>query len=190
MSHDDDNQIDQQLIHQIAQQRDRVAMERLYLRYRPRLGGFLRRLTDDDGLIEEVYNDVMFKVWEKAHQYGSRSKVSSWIFSIGYRQCLRIVKKQANRSGILNMLLPTSPNQSTDLGTTIEERDLIHRALARLPAKHRIVVELCYFEGRSTKEIGEIVNCPSNTVKTRLHHARKKIREFVESAEKPPVAQT
>lgn len=178
------DQVDRELIERIASSRDHTAMEALYVRYRPRLGGFLRRLTRDDGLIEEAYNDAMLKVWNKAHQYQGQSKVSSWIFSIAYRGCLRVVKKQKFRQGILDVLgqshLPhdTAGESSHDEAT--ERTDLICQALETLSANHRLVIELCYFGGYSTEEVSQIVKCPVNTVKTRLHHARKKIRCFIE----------
>ncbi len=178
---------DRALIERISSSRDHTAMETLYVQYRPRLGSFLRRLTYDDNLIEEAYNDVMLKVWNKAHQYQGQSKVSSWIFSIAYRTCLRMVKKQKFRQGILDVLGQNStPNDAPDnmlLDETTEQADLIGQALETLSAKHRLVIELCYFGGYSTEEVSQIANCPTNTVKTRLHHARKKIRTFVEETE-------
>ena len=61
-----------------------------------------------------------------------------------------------------------------------EDESLITQALERLSAQHRSIIELAYYCGHSTQEIAEIAGCPVNTVKTRLFHARKKIREFVE----------
>ena len=174
------DQKDRILIERISSARDHTAMETLYVQYRPRLSGFLRRLTYDNSLIEEVYNDVMLKVWHKAHQYQGKSKVSSWIFSIAYRACLRMVKKQKLRENVLDVLGQSDQPSSISLYESAEQTDLVGAALATLSAKHRLVIELCYFNGYSTEEVGQIVQCPTNTVKTRLHHARKKIRAFVE----------
>lgn len=55
-------------------------------------------------------------------------------------------------------------------------------AVRALSSKQRMVIELCYFEGYSLQEISEIVKCPVNTVKTRLHHARNRIRELIDEA--------
>ncbi len=175
------DQKDRELIERISSARDHTAMEALYVQYRPRLGGFLRRLTYDNSLIEEAYNDVMLKVWNKAHQYQGQSKVSSWIFSIAYRTCLRMVQKQNLRQNVLDVLGQSDIASSVSLHDATEQADLIDSALATLSAKHRLVIELSYFSGYSTEEVGQIVQCPTNTVKTRLHHARKKIRAFVEA---------
>lgn len=175
---------DQELIRAIAEDRSKVAMEQLYVRYRTKVAGFLRRLTQDQSLIEEVYNDVMWKVWEKADQFKGESKVSSWIFTIAYRDCLRLIRKQRMK----HMLYDTFGNYEeqeefdSHIGylPDIENHELIQKALATLPAKQRIAVELCYHQGYSTEEIGHIADCPTNTVKTRLFHARQKLRAYIE----------
>lgn len=174
---------DRELMERLAGCRDHAAMEQLYLRYRPRLLGFLRRLTDDQDVREEAYNDIMVKVWEKAHQYQGRSKVSSWIFSIAYRTCLRMVKKQQRRDKVIQLVGQDLPEiaQAEEDGQFDDKQ--IQAAVRGLPAKQRIVVELCYFEGYSLEEIGRIVKCPQSTVKTRLHYARKKIQQMLEIAD-------
>ncbi|MEO0367020.1 MAG: RNA polymerase sigma factor [Pseudomonadota bacterium] len=179
-SRENEDLINQALLRRVSEERDSHALQTLYERFAPRVIGFLRRLTNDSGLIEEVYNDVMMTVWEKAHQYRSESKASSWVFSIAYRRCLRLVKKQNFRSGVLRML-GQETNEPTSRGNAeVDESDLIEAALQRLSAPHRLVVELTYFRDFSTQEVADIVDCPANTVKTRLFHARKQIRTFVE----------
>ncbi len=178
--HNDDDQRDRRLLKRIAEQQDREALQQLYGSYAPRITGFLRRMTRDDGLIEEAYNDVMMTVWRKAHQYKGQSKVSSWIFSIAYRICLRMVKKQKFRAGVLDMLGREPSFATHETAGPVERDDLIAAALDRLNAAHRLVVELSYFRDFSTQEIAQIVGCPVNTVKTRLFHARQKIRSFVD----------
>jgi len=184
--------MDRATLQRIAADRDIVAMEQLYNEYRPRLTSFLRRLSRDDGLIEEAYNEVMIKVWEKAHQYQGRSKVSSWVFSIGHRTCLRMVVKQQKREQVVELAgddLPEVADGSSGFESPLDAGDAafdaaqMNAAIRKLPAKQRMVIELCYFEGYSTEEIGRIVDCPTNTVKTRLHHARKKIQSFLEKTD-------
>ncbi|MBL1293602.1 MAG: RNA polymerase sigma factor [Thiotrichales bacterium] len=180
------DQKDRALIERISLERDHTAMETLYVLYRPRLGSFLRRLTHDNTLIEEAYNDVMMKVWNKGHQYQGQSKVSSWVFSIAYRTCLRMVKKQKTRNGLFDIFgekeVVEDIASDERIDESLERTDLIEQALQTLSPKHRLVIELCYFSGYSTEEVGKIVQCPTNTVKTRLHHARKKVRSFVEES--------
>ncbi|MEO0574527.1 MAG: sigma-70 family RNA polymerase sigma factor [Pseudomonadota bacterium] len=187
-SHDDSddlakNRIDCILLQQIAEHQDRRAMQTLYDAYLPRIFGFLRRMTTDDGLIEEAYNDIMLTVWNKAGQFRGQSKASSWIFSIAYRVCLRMVKKQKFRTGVLEMLGRESADTPYETANPVDQDDLISAALKRLNATHRLVIELSYFRDFSIEEIADIIGCPPNTVKTRLFHARKHIRAFVDRQE-------
>lgn len=179
---------DIKLITRIAVARDSGAMEVLYIRYRPRLVGFLHRLTHDNDLIEESYNDVMVRVWEKAHQYQGHSKVSSWIFSIAYRTCLRLVKKQKRRDTFFELVGQDLPEAEVVHEESSIDDELLNKQIKKLPAKQRLVIELCYFEGYSMDEIGKIVDVPVNTVKTRLHHARKKIRIALEREQTESIA--
>lgn len=61
----------------------------------------------------------------------------------------------------------------------LAERDLMYRAIQLLPPKQRAVVELTYYFGHSYDEIAEIVACPTNTVKTRMFHARAKLKTLL-----------
>ena len=55
-------------------------------------------------------------------------------------------------------------------------------ALGRLSTDHRDVIELTFFQGLSYAEIADVVGCPENTVKTRMFHARKQLKGFLEAA--------
>lgn len=179
---DERDAVDRALMARISDDRDMAAMESLYVRFKPRLSSFLRRLTTDESLLEEAYNDVMVTVWNKSHQYEARSKVSSWIFSIAYRACLRMVKKQSKRDATVELVGDEYPELAApDTQAELDASAELMAAVRNLSPKHRLVVELCYFEGHSLAEIGEIVRAPANTVKTRLHHARKQLRAMLES---------
>ena len=65
---------------------DLRAFECLYRDYHPRLSRFLQRLTRSPTLVEELINDTMLVVWQKAASYNHESKVSTWIFAIAYRK--------------------------------------------------------------------------------------------------------
>ena len=66
-----------------------------------------------------------------------------------------------------------------DLLLAQEKRATIARALGSLSREHRAVLELCYFDGCSCAEIAGIVGCPVNTVKTRMFHARRRLRALM-----------
>jgi RNA polymerase sigma-70 factor (ECF subfamily) len=61
----------------------------------------------------------------------------------------------------------------------VERTALLDRALAALSVDHRAVIQLTYYEGRSCKEVAAIMDCPVDTVKTRMFHARRRLRMLI-----------
>lgn len=173
--------IDRTLLEQIRDDRDPAAMEALYGRYYNKLLPFLRKISSDAGVIEEAYNDTMLAVWRKADQFEGKSKVATWIYSIGYRNCLKVIDKESRKSNLLQKIL--SFQTDDDPGETEADFEFeganqaLHIAIKSLNAKQQMVVALFYFQEHTIEEISEIIGSPINTVKTRLHHARSKIRE-------------
>ena len=155
------------------------AFEELYRVYHPRLTRFLDRVIRRPGVIEEVLNDTMLVVWHRADRYNGRSKVSTWIFAIAYRKALKTLQRFDE---------PVADDEETraDDGPGPDEqvgrwqlREALTKALDGLSAEHRAVVDLTYFHGMGCREIAEIVDCPVDTVKTRMFHARRRLKTLL-----------
>jgi len=168
---------DQQLLELISKQRDRSALAELYQRFKSTVGSFLKRKTCEDKLVDEVYNDVMLIVWENAHKFRGESKVSTWIFTIAYRIKIALSQKEKRHAHLTteDFIHDVIPETGASLEETIED------AMLKLSEAHRTVIELSYFHGYNTSEIAAIVGCPQNTVKTRLFHARQKLKTTIEA---------
>ena len=169
--------------------RDLRAFEELHHLYYPRVFRFLLSITRRRNLVEEILNDVMFTVWQKAGNFGERSRLSTWIFGIAYRKAL---KRLAREGRIPRQVTPEAAGLSQLAGADRaaerhEVRDLLQRALERLSPDQRAVIELTYYGGRSCREVAEIVDCPVNTVKTRMFHARKRLRELLPRLGRGPI---
>ena len=156
-----------------------AAFETLYRRYHPRLSRFLHRMLRPEHLIEEVLNDTLYVVWNQADRFNGTSKVSTWIFAIAYRKALKALSRHDDP-------LPDPAEDDEPLADAAERpearmslaqaRVAIDKALRALSADQRAAVELTYFHGFSYPEIAQIVDCPTDTVKTRMVHARKRLR--------------
>jgi len=157
---------------------DRKAFEELYYLYHRRLARFLTRLTRRYDLAEEVVNDTFWVVWRKARTFRGDSQPSTWILGIAYRKArnaFRTSARLAEKNLEIEQLPPTD-EQPVDIE---ELRDWLGRALAELPLEQRLAVELCYELGHSCEEIATMMDCPVNTVKTRLFHARAKLQRLL-----------
>lgn len=155
--------------------KDRGALTELHGLYHRRLARFLGRFIRQPETVQEIVNDTLFIVWQQAAQFRGSSRVSTWIMGIGYRRAMKALRHTARR--------PAAPVAATDLVMdetnpieAIEQRELMARALDGLPLEQRMVLELTYYMGHSCEEIAAIVDCPVNTVKTRMFHARRKLR--------------
>jgi RNA polymerase sigma-70 factor, ECF subfamily len=166
-----------QLIARIAEG-DRKAFEELYYLYHRRLARFLTRLTHRYDIAEEVVNDTFWVVWRKAKSFRGDSQPSTWILGIAYRKARNAFRSSA-RLAEKNLQAELLPPTDEEPSGTEELRDWLTRALAELPVEQRLAVELCYELGHSCEEISKIMDCPVNTVKTRLFHARVKLQRLL-----------
>jgi len=157
---------------------DRKAFEELYYLYHRRLARFLTRLTHRYDIAEEVVNDTFWVVWKKARTFRGDSQPSTWILGIAYRKARNAFRTSARlaEKNLQVEELPLTDEQPADVE---ELRDWLGRALAELPVEQRLAVELCYELGHSCEEIAKIMDCPVNTVKTRLFHARGKLQRLL-----------
>lgn len=163
---------------------DRTALRELYVKYHPVLLRFIYRITGQFELAQEGVNDVMFVVWNKSHSFQGRSSVSTWILGVAYHKALTLSRDWRRwfdrrapvtdfEEWIEHSDAAVEPSDSTDV------KDLLAQALKRLPRDQRVVVELTYFHGCSYQEIAVVMSCPVNTVKTRMFHARAKLKKLL-----------
>lgn len=163
---------------------DRAALKHLYVKYYPKLLRFIVRIVGEIDTAQECINDTMLVVWTRSESFEGRSTVATWIMGIAYRKALELRREARRRAGRqidvgdFEEWIEHSAASERLMGDA-ELEDLLARALRKLPPEQRAVVELTYFYGFSYLEIAEIVNCPVNTVKTRMFHARRKLRPLL-----------
>jgi RNA polymerase sigma-70 factor (ECF subfamily) len=157
--------------------RDMDAFEQLYRSYHSRLSRFLIKLIHRPTLVEEVMNDTLMVVWERAHTFNGASKLSTWIFAIAYRKAMKALRRQDEP--LEDSRAEERPSEDLNpedmLGKT-KAQVLLMQAIAELSPHHRAVVDFTYFHEMGYREIAEIMDCPVDTVKTRMFHARRHLK--------------
>jgi RNA polymerase sigma-70 factor (ECF subfamily) len=155
----------------------RADFDTLYRLYHPRLSRFLVHMLRQADLLEEVLNDTLLVVWQRADSFDGRSKLSTWIFGIAYRKGLKALSRQdlPVETDDTDEAADSGPGPEQRLGAS-QVRDRLRAAMAELSPEHRAVVELCYFHDMAYAEIAEVVGCPAETVKTRMFYARRRLR--------------
>jgi RNA polymerase sigma factor (sigma-70 family) len=142
---------------------------------------FMSLVTARSTIVEEALNDTMLVVWNRAHTFNGQCKVSTWIFAIAYRTVCKALRWQDMPADPVDM----DERASDDLGpegmsNAHEVQAALAHALDGLSHEHRNVVVLTYFHDLPYAEIAQIMNCPVDTVKTRMFHARRKLRVLLQ----------
>ncbi|QUD90480.1 RNA polymerase sigma factor [Phenylobacterium montanum] len=156
---------------------DGRAFDELYRIYRPRLTRFLINMTRRRQMTEEVLNDTMMVVWNRPHSFDGTSKVSTWVFAIAYRKALKALHR--NQDPLEDKHAETRPSLEAGPEQQVGDqqvRKVLWDAISELSADHRAVVDLTYFHENGYREIAEIMNCPVDTIKTRMFHARRHLK--------------
>ncbi len=156
---------------------DHQAFREIYDRYYQKLYRYSYRMLRKGEGANEVANEVMLEIWRGAKRFRGESKPSTWIFGIAANKVRKEIKRRPPHREDLESLEKEADERITadDATYRSELRENMRMAINRLSPKHREVLDLTYYQGLSIKEIAEIMDCPPNTVKTRMFYARKKM---------------
>ena len=172
------DQSERELLERIAKSRDQAAFRALYGNYHQRLSRLLTRMSVRREDIEEVVNDTFWVVWTKASEFRGASQLSTWIIGIAYRRALNTLRRAKLR--------PVADHEFDEDSVSVESTDddennqqWISLGLERLPVEQRMALELTYTLGHSCEEVAAILDCPVNTVKTRLFRARETLKQVL-----------
>ncbi len=169
---------DLELIEEIANG-NKEAFKTLYQKYVRQVFSFVYKTTKDNKMTEEITNDVMFEVWNSAKNFKGKSKVLTWIFGIAHNKTMNELRKKSP-TAMDPEEFSRIPASEDNVEEIVEKKDRAERmkiALEQLSPEHRTVLELTFYEGLSYPEIAEIMDCPVNTVKTRMYYAKEKLKE-------------
>jgi RNA polymerase sigma-70 factor, ECF subfamily len=173
-----DDASERALLARIANDRDQAAFRTLYGNYHQRLSRLLARMSVRREDIEEVVNDTFWVVWTKAGDFRGASQLSTWIIGIAYRRALNALRRAKLR--------PVADHEFDEDSVSVESTDdnettraWIALGLKRLPVEQRMALELTYTLGHSCEEVAAILDCPVNTVKTRLFRARETLKQVL-----------
>ncbi len=169
------NELERELLRRISGG-DRDAFRDLYLRYHRRLARFLTRLLHRYADAEEIINDTLWIVWQRAGEFRDASRVSTWIMGIAYRRALNMIRQATTHERAIALQVAEAEATVSDSAQALEQRQLLDASLAQLPLEQRLVLEFTYYLDHSCEEIAQIMECPVNTVKTRMFNARRKLR--------------
>lgn len=163
---------DAQLLAQVAHG-DARAFQEFYARFAVRVFRYALTLVRDRHLAEEVVQETMVAVWKGAGSFRGRSQVSTWVFGIARNHALKLLHRLP--------AIVEEPEEEETAGEmeSLDRAERVQRAVAKLPGPEREVVVLAFYQGLSYREIAEILGIPEGTVKSRMFHAKRRLRELL-----------
>jgi RNA polymerase sigma factor (sigma-70 family) len=162
---------------------DLAAFETFYRLYHPRLLRFVSRTGRVLEQAEDLIQETLLLVWENPGRFTGASKVSTWVFGIAYKKMLKALSRAARRGADVDIadMEEILGDPMGDFSARAETRDWLDRALGELSAEQRAVIDLTFSHGMSYEDIALVLDCPENTVKTRMFHARRKLQAFADA---------
>jgi RNA polymerase sigma factor (sigma-70 family) len=165
-----------QLLARFVGERDEAAFEALVSRHGPMVLGLCRRLLHDPHDVEDAFQATFLVLVRRAGSLRDRELLANWLYGVALRvatRCRRQRERRRNRSiHEIEERLSESPSES-DEG---ELRSVIDLEVARLPARFRSPILLCYFEGLTHDQAAERLGCPVGTVRSRMAKGRELLR--------------
>ena len=168
------------LLAAIADNGDRDAFRQIFDFYGPRIKRYVCSRGASETVAEEVVQEVMLKVWQKASLYDpAKAAPNTWIHSIA-RRCmldrLRGERRPEVEDDDPNRVEQSPPDEDLALA---EGRFALTHAIEALPSGELDVLRAAYFEGLSMSEIAERQALPLGTVKTRTRNALARLRSLL-----------
>lgn len=171
---------DEQLLEQITDGEEQ-ALGELYQRYGRPLYNYLLRLVHEPTVAEDLLQEVLIAVWQGAHRFKGRSKVTTWLFRITHNQAVSWLRQHRKELGLDEVPDVATGDDPAEYAMENWRAVQLRRALDQLSPRHRAVLELTFFLGFSYAEIAQIVGCPVGTVKSRMSHARRYLHDALGS---------
>jgi RNA polymerase sigma-70 factor (ECF subfamily) len=176
--------VERALIERIADGDER-ALEDLYRRFEPRVLGFARQRLNDPAAASDILNEVMLEIWKSAPRFEGRSSVATWVLSITRHRVIDRLRQRGNR--VFEDLDEAGPADTAasaeDALAGAGDASAVRDCIERLPDAQREAVHLAFFEDLAYGEIARIMDCPEGTVKTRVYHAKRSLKDCLAAAE-------
>ena len=174
---------DRALVDRVAKG-DRAAVRLLFMRHHARVYRFVARQTGSEMMADDIANEVFLELWKQAPSFEGRSEVSTWLLGIARFKGLSMLRKKKEDWIDDDDAAQVPDSADTPEVVTMKEDKAaaLRRMIDALPEEHRTVIDLAYYHGQSVTEIGEVLDIPVATVKTRMFYARKKLGEALKAA--------
>jgi RNA polymerase sigma factor (sigma-70 family) len=175
------------VLRRVALQQDRAEFRKLFGHYAPMIKAFLSKGISsyaDRSLAEEMTQEVMLKVWNKADSFDpTKASVNTWIFTIARNTRIDFIRRNGRADRTIDIEDIWHEADSPEPVVELQQRrveTMIRNAMATLPEEQALVLEKAFMESKSHNEIAEELALPLGTVKSRIRLALSKLHILID----------
>ena len=167
---------DHQLVARVVSGQDTQAFGELVRRHQSHVRNFLRKLTGDYTLADDLAQDCFMHAWDKLQTYSGRGSFIGWLLKVAYTTFLQSRRKSKRYAEILEQVGHATESEGPAYVSQPDEIGDLERFLAVLSDEERAIMVMSYACGLSHREIGESMAMPVGTVKSVIFRGKEKIR--------------
>ena len=165
---------------------DQRAFSVLVRRYQKPLHALVWRKIGDFHIAEEIAQDIFLNVYKKLSTLKNPNRFAGWLYVIATRRCIAWLKKRRIPTKSLEAMPPEELEalayaqyhaEQQEEVVSEQHREVVKRLLQKLPESERTVVTLHYLGDMTCEDISKFLGVSPNTVKSRLHRARKRLQK-------------
>ena len=140
----------------------------LYDRYSPIVYSVALRVLADEGMAEDVLQDVFMQLWQNPAAFDStRGGLGAWLAVITRHRAIDCLRRRRPETDIENVVVSVEPDLAGE-AERIRTVTRIRHTLESMPVGQRTALEMAYFEGLTHSEIASKTGEPLGTIKTRI----------------------
>jgi RNA polymerase sigma-70 factor, ECF subfamily len=167
------------------EQKDEGAFRELYCAFSRKLYAYVLRQLSDPAQAEEIVADTLYEVWKAPAKFRGESQFSTWLIGIARNKVLmhwRARKPDADHDDVADLAeqLPSDAPGAFEIMADQQRSAGVRTCVDKLGSDHRECVHLVFYQGMALAEVARIQQIPEGTVKTRLFHARQKLKQCLQ----------
>jgi len=171
---------DRELVARAVSGEDTAAFGELIRRHQSHVRNFLRKLTGDYTLADDLAQDCFMHAWKKLQSYSGRGSFIGWLLKVAYTTFLQSKRKSKRYAEILESAGHVADQELGSHVQPNEEVTDLDKYLAVLTEEERVIMVMSYACGLSHREIGDATDMPVGTVKSVIFRGKQKIRNSFE----------
>ena len=172
--------IDHELVAKAVSTQDTAAFGELIRRHQSHVRNFLRKLSGDYALADDLAQDCFMRAWDKLASFSGRGSFIGWMLKIAYTTFLQSKRKSKRYAEVLESAGQVADQESGTHTAPAHELHDLDRLLAVLDEEERAIIVMSYACGLSHREIGDATDMPVGTVKSIIFRGKEKIRAHFE----------